>query len=344
MKQGGGSMRSIVLAVVLAAAISGSAWAQSTDAVCEAGDEIPGSTRSAIESTAVATVNDFIAGRGQALDANRSSRLADDSLADQILPMRIVLAALGDLGDLRAKAAYLVTSGSSTSPEVECGGTEAHPGGALVSVEPEGRLAYVEVTGEAVNNTVGFLVLLAEEGGTWRIDYFYIATARMARVTGEEIGNRARAEREAGRGFNATVLYRTAATMLDRGPYMSLNAGRELDSDFQAFHPPAEIAGSSPWRWEFSGGPETVRLVNPIAIGGKIYLLIDRDAFGPWPTDAAIDRENMRFIKEMLARWPEITRAFPGLVVRATHPDGRHTYTSTWEIGEPLEETGNSET
>jgi hypothetical protein len=76
---------------------------------------------------------------------------------------------------------------------------------------------------------------LLRDNGAWRVENFAIMHASMAGHDAADLLKQARRERDAGHGFNATMLYAGAQSLAGRGPILQLALERTIAGDEQNY-------------------------------------------------------------------------------------------------------------
>jgi hypothetical protein len=190
--------------------------------------------------------------------------------------------------------------------------------------------AYVLLSAHTVNNQLVFTVWLVPEAGTWKVQSFSMHVATLAEEGSEQLWQKARTQKLEGHDLNAALLYATAAETANRGPNLQLGLASAIGNDMSQLSIPAEIRGQPPFQWKTPDGSFKVLVIGPIAVGGKVYLMI-RDESPPWTNDSQIDARNRKLIAFVKRRFPEYSDSFAGIVVQA-HEEGTHRVYGTVEV------------
>jgi hypothetical protein len=116
--------------------------------------------------------------------------------------------------------------------------------------------------------------------------------------------------------LDAALLYAAGAQVANRGPNFQMGVTQFFSQDAAKLALPSEIQGPPPFTWK--NGATTYKVVNlgPIAVGGKIYVMIIHEV-SPWRSDEQVDGWNKELLSFFKKRFPEYSHAFAGLVARA---------------------------
>ena len=176
--------------------------------------------------------------------------------------------------------------------------------------------AHVTITAKAVNNLMAFTVWLVPEQNSWKVQSFWMNAATMADKDSLKLWQLAQEQRKKGHNFNAALFYAAAAQMANRGPNFQMGIVQSISQDSSTLTMPPDILGSPPFLWK--NGEKTYKVMNvgPIAVGGKIYLILVHEV-PPWQSNEQVDNWNKEFLRYVKQRFPEYTDAFAGLVARA---------------------------
>jgi len=239
---------------------------------------------------------------------------------------------IGNLTGVNVRDVYLVKVAGIVPPRVVCGDDISRPQGwVAVSVKDVSEQAHVTVETRAVNNTVALTLWLMPEDNVWRVYYFQWNVATLADKSVEDIWLLARGENAKGHTLNSWVLLATAAQLSFRGPHFQLGLQQAIQEDFRQFAPPAEIQGQAPYQWKTKNRVFRILQIGPIAVGGKVYLLIAHET-EPWPKDEQAEQWNQELIKLFSGRFPEYSEVFAGLIVRAHERGGSRGFGTVREV------------
>jgi hypothetical protein len=228
-------------------------------------------------------------------------------------------AQLGPFRDPKLAHLYLLdTHGSGPDARAICGTLDGN--WVSVAIKPGLRQAYAVFTAETQNNGWEFVYWLVPNGDSWRLQDIHISTASVAGHDARDLLDMARRERDAGRSFNATMLYAGAKDMAGRGPAFQLAIGQTLDSDLKAFVAPPELRGATPLIWTLNGKEYRVTQVALIGIGKQLGLgfVLPQTV---WTNSADVDARNREFLDGFRAKHPDYAKVFSFLVGRAMKPD-----------------------
>jgi hypothetical protein len=144
----------------------------------------------------------------------------------------------------------------------------------------------------------------------------------------------ARAQQAREHSFNAALLYAAAAQTADRGPNFQLGITQSISDDSSKLIVPADIKGQPPFLWKNGETTYKVMSVGPIAVGGKIYVIIVHEV-SPWQSDGQVDAENKEMLSYFKRHFPEYSDAFAGLVARAIERGSNRGYGTVEELPAP---------
>jgi hypothetical protein len=234
---------------------------------------------------------------------------------------------MGPFKNLTVAHTYIAkVTGGSQEQRVICGEDISNAERwVTVDTKPGAPEAHVVVQAETVNNTVAFVTRLIQEGGTWRIQYVHYATVKMADKSARDLEIMAEAQQQKRHDFNSYVLYAAALQLADRGPYFQLGIRPEIEKAIAESKKSDLLQGQPPFTWEFGKSNFKILNVGPVAVAGKIYLIIDHE-IEPWKEDKEADQQNRTLIEEFAKATPEYKDAFAGLVVRAHERGSRRIF------------------
>jgi hypothetical protein len=112
------------------------------------------------------------------------------------------------------------------------------------------------------------------------------------------------------------VLYATALQLTNRGQYLQLGLSNAISQDAASFSPTPEIAGQPPYEWRDGSSVYRVLTVGPMAIAGKIYIVINHET-GPWVNDKEVDDRNKNLRAYFKRTFPEYRDVFFSVIIRA---------------------------
>jgi hypothetical protein len=120
-------------------------------------------------------------------------------------------------------------------------------------------------------------------------------------------------------------LYAAAAQTADRGPNFQLGIVQSISDEMSKLTVPPEIKGQAPFFWKNGETTYKVASVGPIAVGGKIYVIIVHEV-SPWQSNEQVDGWNKELLSYFKRRFPEYSDFFAGLVARANERGSNRGY------------------
>ncbi|WP_395645076.1 hypothetical protein [Terricaulis sp.] len=324
----------VVLVVVLAAG-GGLAWLWRTGTpswsvspslmfgFCHANDEIGANERAEIDAAASAFMEEFLANPAAA-HADMAVAARQTITPEQLTIARAQYLSLGAAAPRQTANTYLMrfATGSRHGEKVACNihGNPRRPD--LVARGGTWRSAVVLMT-ESIDSGAAeraTSVWMDHESGGWRVRGFFFTLSRINGMGVEEFWTRAKSERRAGHGLNASVLYSAAASTLDRGDFLVLSIAPDFISDQHGFAGPPEFLGDPPYPVELDGQRYNIVTMQTHGAREGTFLFIKHQLPG-WPDNAAAEAANRQFIDGFNARYPEWRDVFDGLIVRAVRPN-----------------------
>jgi hypothetical protein len=158
-----------------------------------------------------------------------------------------------------------------------------------------------------------------------------VATAGMADKSAADLQKIATAEHQQRHEFNAFILYVTALQLADRGPALQLGIRPDIETGLRGVERPSILEGEAPFTWKFDNSPFKVLNVGPIAVGGKIYLMVAHEV-EPWAAEKDVEQNNRQLMAGLAKMYPEYKTAFAGLVVRAHERGGTRAFGTVDEL------------
>jgi hypothetical protein len=213
---------------------------------------------------------------------------------------------------------YLIDLIGKSPGRVLCGSDFSKPDGweSLVAEDiPE--QAHVLLSADTRNNKLAITLWLLSEKGEWKVHGFRTNISALADKDALQLWQLARAQQARQHSFNAAILYSAAAQAADRGPNFQLGIAQSISEDMAQISVPVELSGQPPFLWKDGENTYKVGNVAPLAIGGKIYLVIVHEV-SPWQSDGQVDGWNKQLLGYFKRRFPEYAEVFAGLVARAT--------------------------
>jgi hypothetical protein len=196
--------------------------------------------------------------------------------------------------------------------------------------------AHVILSAEARNNKLAFSIWLMPEDADWRVQSFWMNVATLADKDSPSLWRLGSEQAAKGHNFNAALLLVAAVQIANRGPNFQLGISQAIAKDLSKLNMPPEIQGQPPFTWKNDRGRYKVMTVGPIAIAGKIYVVIAHEV-SSWESDAQVDGWNKELLSSFKNRFPEYSDVFSGVIVRALEQGGNRSFGTVEEI--PREKT-----
>jgi hypothetical protein len=178
---------------------------------------------------------------------------------------------------------------------------------------------------DAINNQFALTAWLVPEQSPWKVQGYWLNVATLADKNSFQLWGLAREQQGRGHKFNASLLYAAAAQIANRGPNFQMGLAQAITQSASSLEVPSEINAAPPFSWRSNTATFKVLNVGPIAVGGKIYVIIVQEV-SPWKTDAEVDGRNKQLLSFFKARFPEYSDVFSGLVARAVEHGGNRGY------------------
>ncbi|HEY3755864.1 MAG TPA: hypothetical protein VGL42_06920 [Opitutaceae bacterium] len=291
-------------------------------ATCVDDERIPAGERREIDATALNFTQDLLANYVVAL-----SKFWDDSRskdADDRQLEAIEKSVIGTMHPTNPRVAhsYLVRSYAGSPGRMLCAvDLKRADGWVSMKAIPAAEQAHVLLTADARNNQWTLDVWLIHQKEQWKVHSFWINLSSLGALDSEALWVRGREEASGGHRINAALLLTAAAQVANRGPAFQLGLAQAIAKDLAAIDLPSEISGKAPFRWNWNGTTFNVIQVGPIALAGKLYvLLVQRQPAGKSPQE--LDASNHRLIDFFKHRFPEYHGVFSGIAARSADPSG----------------------
>ncbi len=312
---------------------------------CAEDSEIEATKRQAVDNSATKFLQTlFSANPTAAFDAlsteGRKSAKREDfpGLANAIIRKFFTdehNAVLSRLKDTRVQKTYLLNLKGKSPGNIVCGRSLSSPDGwASLAASDIPEQAYVLITAPATNNEITFTLWLVPEQSQSKIQSIWTNVSTLADKGALQVWQLARAQSAQGHQFNAALLLSAAADLALRGPNFQAGITQSISKDMSTLTLPAEISGPPPFTWKSPDHTWKVLNAGPLAIGGKIYVLLIHEV-QPWQTDAQVDGWNKQLLVYFKKRFPEYSGAFAGLVARARERGTNRGFGTVEELGSP---------
>lgn len=328
----GGAAALFVIGCGLPASAAAPAAGGIQGGICSTDDEIAAGERKTVGDAALALVRAMMANDdGAAYAMMTGETQAHMPRAEFAQFITTSNAVPGPFRDPQVSHVFVLeTTGTGADGRGIC---SAKPDGMIsVEVKPGQRQAHVLITAQTVNNSWAFTIWLLPDGTAWRVQYVHIAASAIVGKSVDDMLQLARRERDAGRTFNAAMLYLGAQGLADRGPAFQLKIAQTLNDDMQAMTPPPELQGKAPYTWTMNGKAYSVAQAGIIGIDkgiGLIFVLPHQS----WGSDAAIDAQNREFLDAFRAAHPDFVKVFAFLTARAMKPDNSGGFGTVYDVG-----------
>jgi hypothetical protein len=194
--------------------------------------------------------------------------------------------------------------------------------------------AHVLLSADTRNNKLAFVVWLVPEQNNWKVQSFRWNVSALADKDSLQLLDLARAQESRGHGFNAALLFAAATQNAYRGPNFQLGVTQVILDEMSKANVPADIKGQPPFLWKNGTTTYRVTSVGPIAVGGKIYVIISHEV-SPWKSEDQVDGWNKELLAYFKGRFPEYSDVFAGLVASATERGSNRGYRTVEELTAP---------
>src|SRR5207245_2277736 len=160
------------------------------------------------------------------------------------------------------------------------------------------------LSADTINNKLAFVVWLVPEQSEWKVQSFRLNVSTLADKGSLQLWELARAQQARQHSFNAALLYAAAAQTAYRGPNFQLVITQSISSDMSNLDVPPEVKGQPPFLWKNGENVYKVTNVGPIAIAGKLYVMIVHEV-SPWKSAGEVDGWNKELLSYFKRRFPE---------------------------------------
>jgi len=303
----------------LIALLTSPAWAQLPfiDSSCAEDSHIGEAKRKALNSAAINFVEAFLGPDPSTGFAALSKEGQQGVTLEQFTAQAHAIREQLQPTDLRTQHVYVLNISGKSKGRVICATDLKKADGweslATINVPEQ---AYVVMSAQARNNSLAVTIWLVPERVGWKVQSFWINISTLADQGPMQLWETARKQKELGHKFNAMLLYAAAGQVANRGPNFQLGITQSISEDMAGLDGPAEIRGEAPFVWKDGNTTWKVLNVGPIAIGGKIYVVISHEV-SPWESDNEVDGWNKELLAYVKNRFPECSEVFAGLVARA---------------------------
>jgi len=305
------------------------AQAQLFVTACHDDEQIAANKKAAFDSAAMQFFNTLIssdpAGAYDQLAVDAQKNLTREHIVgiskSVLQPMKVE--------HLRVDHTYDATFVGSKDGRVVCGTLSDNKWVSVVA--RSGEQAHVLLSADFINGRFAFQAWVVPDGGKWKIEGFWLGASSLADYDAEKLWALARSEAAKTHRFNGTVLHAVALQLSNRGPYLQLGLSNAISQDAASFSPPPEIAGQPPYEWKDGLSVYRILNVGPIAVAGKVYIMIDHEA-SPWTSNKEVDDWNKNLRAYFKRTFPEYRDVFSSVIIRA-HEHGTTRSFGTVEQG-----------
>jgi hypothetical protein len=226
---------------------------------------------------------------------------------------------------------YLIRLTGKSPGRVVCGNVSNPEEWEALAAEDVPEQAHVLLSADTRNNKLAITVWLLPEEGAWKVFGFQVNVSSLADKDSLQLWQMARAQQARQHNFNAALLYFAAAQAAARGPNFQLGIAQSIAEDIGKLTVPVDIKGQPPFLWKNKDITYTVKSVGPLAIGGKIYVMIAHEV-SPWQSNSQVDGWNKQLLKDFRRRFPEYSDVFAGLIARAYERGSNRGYGTVEEL------------
>ena len=321
------------LRLALIIATSGVAWSQTPFASgCVEDDHISAAKRTSVNSAAQKFVQALFGSEPATAYDLLSDGGRQDLTREQLTTQMVPAFKQFEPKNMRIQHTYLVSLIGKSPGRLICGTDLSTPSGwESVAAADVAEQGYVLMAADARNNQLVFTLWLAPERGEWKIQSFSMNVATLADKGPEQLLEMGHAERKKAHVFNATLLYTAAAQSSNRGPNFQLGIAQAITDEMSNLSVPSEIQGQPPFTWEASDVTFRVLNVGPIAVGGKLYVVVQHEVTR-LPNDSQAEALNRKLLAYFKSRFPEYSDVFAGIVVRVHERGGNRVYGTVDEL------------
>ena len=219
--------------------------------------------------------------------------------------------------NLTVQHTYLIELKGKSPGRVACATDFSKPDGWVsLAADSVPEQAHVLLSADMRNNKLAIVVWLVPEQSKWRVQAFHLNVSTLADKDSLQLREMARVQQARQHSFNAALLYAAASQLAERGPNFQLGVTQSISEDMSKLAVPDAIKGQPPFLLKNGESTYRVQSIAPVAIGGKIYLVIVHEV-SPWQTDAQVDGWNRELLSYFKRHFPEYSEVFAGLAARA---------------------------
>jgi hypothetical protein len=292
---------------------------------CHDANEIDAKTMAAITAESLAFSRAAFDGETAKAFDELTQEAKKNTSQDQLAGILQGIKSAGPYEDLRVERVITVTGFGHTNTATgiaDCAKdrslTESNVRVATSNVREQ---AYAVVSAKGSQERWIATLWLIPSSGKWQIQSLQITRSTVAGKTAAELVATARRENQSGHPLNAGILYAAAGTTASHGPIYHTGLEDAIQEEARQISLPEEFRGSLPQDLQGAGGPFSIVLISPVAINGKLYIVIAQEV-SPWKDSREVEQKNRSLMKVFAGRFPEYSEVFGGLVVEATERGG----------------------
>jgi hypothetical protein len=312
--------RQLCIGLTLAAALAGSACAQS----CFTSSDMEEATRTALINTAKRYFDMAARGDSAGLRQNSIGSLASD-FSNVETAVKDNQSAFAAVQATPRPPYFLKIDGTAPLERAEflCGvfGSHGQTADSAVFVIPNlppGNYAIAILDIPAGTGPVTLSFVLQQQGSDWKLGGFYVKPTQAKSHDGNWFAERAREFKAKGQTHNAWFYFLEARDLSMPVPFMSTMVSDKLYDEAQAVRP-ADLPPS-----DLSASGKIFKLTNLFGTPvGKDFDLVVKFQAADVSNTTLTYQDNMAVIKALVAKYPEFRDAFDGVVARAVEPSGR---------------------
>jgi hypothetical protein len=301
---------------------------------CAEDTHIPAAKKAQIDSAAMKFMDAVLASNTTAAHELLSTQGKSNVSFDQ---MSQAIAAMNHLepGAPAIQHTYFITLQGTSPGSILCAADLTKPHESYsVGAASVPEQAHVILFSETRNNTLALTVWLLLEQDQWKVQSFWMNVATLGNMDSRKLWELGRSQAAKDHMFNASLLYASAVQASNRGPTFQMALARSIEEDAAKLKVPTEIQGPPPYSWKENEATYKVNNVGPIAIAGKLYVVIVHEVC-PWESDAQVDGWNKQLLSYFKQRFPEYSDVFAGLVARALEQGTNRGYGTVEELPSP---------
>ena len=187
---------------------------------------------------------------------------------------------------------------------------------------PPGKYAVFLLDANSPKGRTMFSEILQQAGNDWKLAGLYIKSSRIAGHDSDWFLNQARQYKAKGQMHNAWFYYLEARSLISPLPFMSTLATDNLYDESQPLQPTDLPASGKTASLASPNSTYKLTAVFPEAVGDDLDLIVRYESANVSNTNVAY-QENVRVMKALVTRFPEVREAFAAVVARAVDTSGR---------------------